>query len=72
MKSGQECAEQLVEQGLDRVAEAARFLKISVSHVYSLMEKGVLPSVRIGRSRRVPHRAVVDLAARNLVARTAE
>jgi excisionase family DNA binding protein len=58
--------EELLAEGLDRIPEVARFLSISRSHVYALMEAGALPYVRIGRSRRIPHRAVIDLAQRNL------
>jgi excisionase family DNA binding protein len=57
----------MIGEGLDRITEVSAFLKISRSQVYALMGKGDLPFVRIGRSRRVPHRAVVRLAARNLV-----
>jgi excisionase family DNA binding protein len=57
----------LVRDGLDRVADVARFLKLSRSTVYHLMDTGVLPSVKIGRSRRIPHRAVLELANRHLV-----
>jgi excisionase family DNA binding protein len=56
----------LVGEGLDRVMEAAAFLKMSKSSIYNLMENGQLPFVRIGRARRIPHQALVELAARNL------
>jgi len=59
--------EQLLEDGLDRVADVAKYLKISTAQVYILMGRGDLPYTRIGRCRRVPHRAVVSLAARNMV-----
>jgi excisionase family DNA binding protein len=64
--------EDLVLDGLDRVVEVARFLKLSPSTVYGMMDRGVLPYVKIGKARRVPHRAVVELAAVNLVTRPAE
>ena len=54
--------------GLDRVEEAGRFLKISRSRTYELMDAGELPFVKIGRSRRIPHRALVEFAARSLSA----
>jgi excisionase family DNA binding protein len=57
----------LVADGLDRIPEVSRFLGISRSQIYALMDSGMLPYVRIGRSRRVPHRAVVELAQRNLI-----
>jgi excisionase family DNA binding protein len=62
-----EARTRLMLGGLDRVAEAARFLKLSPSTIYALIGRGVLPSVKIGKARRIPHSAVVDLAARNLV-----
>jgi excisionase family DNA binding protein len=58
---------ELVADGLQRVTEAASFLGISRSHVYQLMDSGVLPYVKLGRSRRVPRRAVLQLAASRLV-----
>ena len=54
--------------GLDRVEEAGRFPKISRSRTYELMDAGELPFVKIGRSRRIPHRALVEFAARSLSA----
>jgi excisionase family DNA binding protein len=35
--------------------------------VYQLMERGQLAFVRIGRSRRIPRQALVDLARRHQV-----
>jgi excisionase family DNA binding protein len=57
----------LLVDGLDKIPEVSRFLKVSVSQVYALMQEGELPFVKIGKSRRIPHRAVLDLVARNLV-----
>ena len=54
---------ELVSDGLMRVAEAADFLRVSRSSVYELMAGGELPWARLGRSRRIPRRAVVALAA---------
>jgi excisionase family DNA binding protein len=56
----------LVSEGLDRISEAAGFLKLSRSCVYALMDAGQLPYVRIGRARRIPHHALIEFAARNL------
>jgi excisionase family DNA binding protein len=65
----QQCGQaiKLVEDGLDRIAEAVRFTKLSRSKLYMLMESGELPFVRIGRCRRIPHRALLNLAVQNLV-----
>ncbi len=60
---------ELVSDGLDKIADAARFLGLSVSQLYALMQRGDLPFVKIGRSRRIPHRALVELAAQHLVDR---
>ena len=57
----------LVTEGLQRISDTARFLGVSRSLVYRLINSGVLPTVRIGRSRRIPIRAVHELAAANLV-----
>jgi excisionase family DNA binding protein len=53
--------------GLERVADAARFLGVSKSFVYMLIRSGSLPSIKLGTSRRVPIRAVRDLARNNVV-----
>jgi excisionase family DNA binding protein len=62
----------LMVDGLDRVADAARFLKVSVSTVYLMLARGHLPSVKLGKCRRIPHRAVLELAARGLVSGAAD
>ncbi len=56
----------LVADGLMTVQEAAGFLRLSRSTVYTLMDQGELPFVKLGRSRRIPRRAVIQLAARAL------
>ncbi len=57
---------ELVADGMAKVAEAAKFLGLAKSTVYGLMDSGELPSVRIGGSRRIPKRALIDLAAKSL------
>jgi excisionase family DNA binding protein len=57
---------ELVEDGLVTVAQAAEFLSLSRATVYTLMDRGELPFAKIGRSRRIPRRAVVELAAQHL------
>lgn len=56
----------LVSDGLLSIGEAMAFLSISRSTLYELMDHGKLPYAKIGRSRRIPRRALVDLAAANL------
>jgi len=58
---------EIVTEGLQRISETARFLGVSRSLIYQLINAGVLPTVRIGRSRRIPIKAVRDFAADNLV-----
>jgi excisionase family DNA binding protein len=67
-----ETALELLTDGLDTVPQVAKFLHLSVASVYKLMDKGQLPSLKIGRARRVPHRAVIEFAARHLMPRPAE
>lgn len=56
----------LLADGLTDVKEAAEFLHISRTTVYGLMESGQLRYVKIGKARRIPWRALVELAAANL------
>jgi excisionase family DNA binding protein len=63
---------ELMRDGLDRIDEAARFLKVSVSTVYLMLARGHLPSVKIGKCRRIPRRALLELAARGLVPAAAD
>ena len=53
---------QSVEDGLIDVREASRFLSLSRSTIYVLMEEGKLPFAKIGRSRRIPRRAIIEFA----------
>jgi excisionase family DNA binding protein len=65
--AGLDAKAELMAEGLDRIGEAARFLKLSTSTIYALVERGTLPSVKIGKAWRIPHRAVIELAAKCLV-----
>ncbi len=56
----------LVADGLLTVGECAEFLHVSRSKVYEMMDAGILCYVKLGRSRRIPKRAVIELAAREL------
>jgi excisionase family DNA binding protein len=60
--------EDLVADGLRTVKFAGEFLSASRTTVYKMMNDGDLPFVKIGRARRIPHRALVEAAARGLVA----
>jgi excisionase family DNA binding protein len=56
----------LVADGLLTVRECAEFLHLSRSKVYELMNAGILCYAKLGRSRRIPRRAVIELAAQEL------
>jgi excisionase family DNA binding protein len=49
--------------GLADLGEAAEFLRLSRTALYSLMDKGELKFVKLGRSRRVPWTSLEELAA---------
>ena len=61
-----ESGEQLVSDGMVNVEEAARFLGLSRSSIYGLMESGQLPYAKFGKARRIPRKALIELAAANL------
>jgi excisionase family DNA binding protein len=63
---------ELMADGLDRIPEAAQFLKVSATTIYQLMSQGRLAYVKLGKARRIPHRAVVELAAASLVSRSVD
>jgi excisionase family DNA binding protein len=47
---------------LHTIPHAAAMLDLGVSTVWKLIAEGKLPTVQIGRSRRIPHEALVRLA----------
>jgi excisionase family DNA binding protein len=59
--------EELIADGLVSPDEAMRFLGISRPTLNRLLDQGVLPTVRLVTTRRIPRRALVDLAARSVV-----
>ena len=58
---------ELLNDGLERVTDAARFLGVSRTQIYKMIDDGVLPYVTIGKTRKIPIRAVRDLAVNRLV-----
>jgi excisionase family DNA binding protein len=52
---------------LATVPEAARYLRLSRSKVYEMLDRGELPSVYFGKSRRVPWAALRTLAETGVV-----
>jgi len=57
---------ELVEGGLMRIKEVMKFLGISRSAVYKLLNEKKLSSVKIGGARRIPRKAVIKYAANGL------
>jgi excisionase family DNA binding protein len=55
--------EPAVEDGLLTIAEACAFLRIGRTALYEILSSGLLPSVKIGRSRRIPRRALAAFAS---------
>jgi excisionase family DNA binding protein len=52
---------------LQSVPAVAKFLSLSRSKVYKLMDDGELPFVKLGKSRRIRWADVLKLVERNLV-----
>ena len=56
----------VVRDGLVTVRDAALFTGLSRSTIYELMERGELVYAKLGRARRIPRRALLELAANSL------
>jgi excisionase family DNA binding protein len=46
--------------GFVSVTEAAAFLRLGISTVYAMIDKGLIPHAQFGRSKRVPKRFLLD------------
>jgi excisionase family DNA binding protein len=57
---------ELTELRLMTVAEVAAVMRVSKMTVYRLVHGGTLPAVRVGRSFRVPEKAVHDYLASSM------
>lgn len=44
----------VTDAGFVTVAEAAEFLAVGITKIYDLIANGFLPSIQVGRSRRIP------------------
>jgi excisionase family DNA binding protein len=64
-----ESQDRIGDEGLARIREAVKFLGICRSKIYYMMDAGSLPYCRIGRARRIPWRAIRQLAENSLVLR---
>ena len=47
-----------MDKGLLKIEEAARVLSLGRSKTYQLVMEGAIPSIHIGRSRRIPAAAL--------------
>jgi hypothetical protein len=56
----------LVHDGLATVAEAQEFTSLSRSKLYSMTGTGQVALVKLGRARRIPWRALIELTAANV------
>ncbi|MDD9207603.1 helix-turn-helix domain-containing protein [Georgenia sp. 10Sc9-8] len=63
-------AEQLGAPRFLTVAEVAELMRVSKMTVYRMVHSGEMPAVRMGRSFRVPQKAVEDLISSGLGERT--
>ena len=59
----------LVQEGAVSVTDAVTFTGLHRSKLYTLMEAGELAYIKVGRARRIPRRALIELLARFVVAR---
>jgi len=65
--------EELCSDGLLSVKDAAKFLGVSRSKFYELIDSGLLPfaqfmgEIRARHAKRIPKRALIEFAARSLV-----
>lgn len=58
--------ETVMPRKLLSVAECAIAMGISRAHLYSLVMRGEIPSIKIGRARRIPVSALEEWIARQL------
>lgn len=58
---------ELAEGGFMSTADAETFSGLKKSKLYLLMASGELPYTHVGKARRIPKRALIELMARNLV-----
>ena len=64
--AGQERPPQHHGRGLASVREAEAFLSLSRSSLYSMMDRGELAYVKLGKSRRIPWDALDELVQKNM------
>jgi predicted DNA-binding transcriptional regulator AlpA len=62
--------ELMVQEGLITIEGAMDFLDISRASLYRLIKDGILPTVKLIGARRIPRRALIDLAASRVTVST--
>jgi excisionase family DNA binding protein len=62
--------ELMVQEGLLTIEAAMEFLDISRASLYRLISDGILPTVKLIGARRIPRRALIDLAASRVTVST--
>jgi excisionase family DNA binding protein len=62
--------ELMVQEGLITIEAAMDFLGISRASLYRLIKDGILPTVKLIGARRIPRRALIDLAASRVMVGT--
>lgn len=60
-------AQQLLAEGLLRIEEAEAFSGLGRSTLYKQMDAGLLAYVKIGRARRIPKQALIELMAHHMI-----
>lgn len=58
--------DELIAEGLVSLEAAMKFLSISRPTLNRLLNEGILPTVRLITTRRIPRRALLDFAARSV------
>ena len=70
LKLHEEQTDDLIDEGFATVNEAAQYLRMGRSWLYSEMDAGRLAYSRFGRSRRIPWAAIKQLARDSVVGPT--
>jgi excisionase family DNA binding protein len=59
--------EKIVDDGLAKIGEGAKFLGVCRAKIYGLMDSGELPYAKIGKCRRIPWAALKAFAGSAMV-----
>jgi excisionase family DNA binding protein len=58
--------QKIISQGLMTLDEVADFLSLTRQSVYNMIERGDLPSLKLGAARRIPRSALFALVERKM------